>query len=219
MYKKAGNRMLRKLGTLLALLTLIGAALYLSVGRSPGPNGTDAPASDEVRAWKTPSEAELERLKAEKGMKVSKSALTKMQSATVVRVVDGDTVELKLDGKAEKVRLLNADTPETVDPRKPVEEYGREASAFAKSVLAPGSKVYVKPEVEARDRYGRLLMHLYLEDGTWFNALLIRAGYAQLMTIPPNVSAADFFKSLQAKARKEQIGLWQIEAYRSPPKK
>ncbi|MFZ5823133.1 MAG: thermonuclease family protein [Bacillota bacterium] len=209
--------MLRKLGTLLALLILVSVALYLSAGRNPGA-APKAPAGG-VRAWKTPSEADLERLKGEKGMRASQPALKKMRPATVVRVVDGDTVELDLGGKAEKVRLLNVNTPETVDPRKPVEEYGREASAFARSVLTPGLKVYVKPDVEERDRYGRLLLHLYLEDGTWFNALLIRAGYAQLMTISPNVSAAGFFRELQARARKEEIGLWQIEAYRNPPKK
>lgn len=209
--------MQRKLGILLVLLILFAVATYLSVGEPTGAGGADA--AGQVRAWKVPSADELERLRSEKGMKASKTALKKMQAATVERVVDGDTVRLQLDGKSESVRLLNVNTPETVDPRRPVEEYGKEASAFATSILPPGTKVYVKSDVEERDRYDRLLRHLYLEDGTWFNALLIRAGYGQLMTIAPNVSAADFFKGLQARAREERIGLWQIEAYRNPPKK
>lgn len=209
----------KKLGYLLIVLVLVvvASSLYGCALRKAEP--AEASRQGEVRSWPTPTQADLERLKAEKGMKVSQAALKKMRVAEVVRTVDGDTLELKLGGKTEKARLLNVDTPETVAPGRPVEEYGREASAFTKSILKPGTRVYVRTDVEERDRYGRLLLHLYLEDGTWFNALLIRAGYAQLLTVPPNVDAAAFFKELQARARAEQIGLWQIEEYRNPPKK
>ncbi len=212
------RRKQRRNSSLLAILLLLVIALYMNRdGLFADEPGTE-PATGEVRAWPPPTEAQLEKLKAEKGMKLSASALKKLKTATVVRVVDGDTVELTIGSKKEKVRLLNVNTPETVDPRKPVEEYGKEASAFTKSILPPGTKVFYKTDVEERDRYDRLLVHIYLEDGTWFNALLIRAGYAQLMTISPNVSAADFFKDLQAKARREEIGLWQIPVYQNPPK-
>lgn len=196
----------RPFGLLLVLLVMALAAWYTSGGVLPsGPSAPQAP-----RGWKVPSAAEIERLRAEPGMKVKASELKGMKSASVLRVVDGDTVELSVGGAATKVRLLNVNTPETVDPRRGVEEYGREASNFTKSVLNPGTKVFFKYDVEKEDRYGRQLVHLYLEDGTWFNALLIRAGFAQVATYPPNVSAADYFRELERKARAESIGLWQI---------
>jgi endonuclease YncB( thermonuclease family) len=197
------------LALVVALLALApaGCTVLREVAKPPTRAG-------DVHSWPVPTEAQLERLKAQKGIRIPATDLQKLAKASVVRVVDGDTVELKLaDGKQEKARLLNVNTPETVDPRRPVEEYGREASNFSKSMLTPGRPVFYKFDVEQRDKYGRMLVHLYLEDGTWYNALLIRAGYAQVMTISPNVSAASFFKELEAQARKEGIGLWQVPAY------
>lgn len=199
--------MKRRAGIIIALLLLGAAALLLS--RSGGERSGPRP-------WKSPSAAELQRFREEPGIRIDRTALQQLKPGRVERVVDGDTVALIIDGRAEKVRLLNINTPETVDPRRPVEEYGREASAFLKSLLRPGTRVRLRPDVEERDRYGRLLLHLYLEDGTWVNALLVRAGYAQVMTVPPNVAAADFFRELQARAQRERTGLWQIPAYREP---
>lgn len=217
--------MQRKLGTILTIVVIVAIAFYMNKEQltgahsvEPAPAATSSSEKSE-HAWPTPSAADIERLKAEPKLRASATEYKKLKAATVVRVVDGDTVELTMDGKTEKVRLLNVNTPETVDPRKPVEEYGKEASAFTKSILKPGTKVRVRPEVEERDRYGRLLLHVYLEDRTWFNALLVRAGYGQVMTISPNVAAADFFKELQAKARSEEIGLWQVPDYKTPTKK
>lgn len=217
------QKSVKRIMNLLVGLALVVVTWYLNEGELPAaqpaaPQQGEAKKS-EPRSWPTPTQAELDKLTAEKGMKISQTALKKLKSAVVERVVDGDTVELKLGGKNEKVRLLNVDTPETVAPGRPVEEYGREASNFTKSILKAGTKVYVKSDVEERDRYDRLLLHLYLEDGTWVNALLIRAGYAQLLTVSPNVDAAAYFKELQTKARSEEIGLWQIQEYRNPPKK
>ncbi|WP_066638451.1 thermonuclease family protein [Desulfolucanica intricata] len=129
---------------------------------------------------------------------------------TVTRVVDGDTVEVLLNGKEEDVRLIGVDTPETKHPTKPVEPYGPEASAFTKKNLE-GKKVYLEFDAQQRDNYGRLLCYLYLEDGTFYNAELIRQGYAQVLTVPPNVRHSDMFVQLQREARENNRGMWGLE--------
>lgn len=123
---------------------------------------------------------------------------------TVSRVVDGDTFET---AQGEKVRLIGVDTPETVKPGSPVEPYGKEASNFTKQHLT-GKKVRMEYDVEAKDRYGRTLAYVYLEDGTFYNELLLLEGYAQVLTIPPNVKYADRFLAAQRKAREAGKGLW-----------
>lgn len=127
----------------------------------------------------------------------------------VVRVVDGDTIVINYGSKKEKLRLIGINTPETKHPTKGVEPYGREASAYVKNLLG-NRDVKVKFDVQKRDRYGRLLGYVYLKDGTFVNARLVEEGYAQVMTIPPNVKYADHFKLLQRKARFTKKGLWGI---------
>lgn len=120
----------------------------------------------------------------------------------IVRVVDGDTVVLAALGKT---RLIGVDTPEVYGG---AECFGRAASAFAKRVLVPGLAVKVRIGVEPRDRYGRALAYVYLPDGTMFNEVLVREGYAQTLTIPPNVDHADRFRALAKRARERGRGLW-----------
>ncbi len=98
-------------------------------------------------------------------------------SVPVVRVIDGDTIKVEIDGKQESVRLIGVDTPETVHPRKPVERFGKEASEFTKRI-AEGQTVKLEPDPgnADRDRYGRLLRYVYLEDGRLLNAEIIRQG-------------------------------------------
>lgn len=129
----------------------------------------------------------------------------------VTRVVDGDTFWID-DGspKGRKVRLIGADTPETVHPRKEVQTYGREASDYTKKLLT-GQIVGLEFDVDKTDRYGRLLAYVYLKDGTFLNARLIERGYAQVMTVPPNVKYSDKFLKLQRKARSKNAGLWDKE--------
>lgn len=86
-------------------------------------------------------------------------------TATVLRVIDGDTLEVHLDGRTDRVRLIGVDTPETVHPEGGVEPWGPEASSFTKTLLPPGTQVRLQLDVQQRDRYGRLLVHLYLLDG------------------------------------------------------
>ncbi len=130
-------------------------------------------------------------------------------SAKVVRVVDGDTIVVLLDGAEERVRLLGIDTPESVDPRSPVDCFGKEAAAHTASLLPPGTPVRLVRDVEARDRYDRLLAYVYrADDGTFVNLRLVEEGYAAVLTYPPNVAHADEFVAAAGKAREAGRGLW-----------
>jgi micrococcal nuclease len=128
-------------------------------------------------------------------------------AARVERVVDGDTFVVGIAGRHERIRLIGVDTPETVDPDRPVQPYGKEASNFAKHMLS-GRTVRLVGDVEPRDRYGRLLAYVWLPDGTFWNALLAAEGYAQLITIPPDVTYAGLFRRLVDEARSADRGLW-----------
>ncbi len=129
--------------------------------------------------------------------------------ATIVRVVDGDTIVLELQNQTETVRLLGIDTPETVHPTKPIECFGPEASAFAKATLKKGVIVKLVRDVEPRDRFQRLLVYLYLADGTLFNQLLIDRGFARTLSIEPNTAFASQFAGHESIARDRRAGLWQ----------
>ena len=130
----------------------------------------------------------------------------------VARVVDGDTFRIDVGGGREDVvRMLGIDTPETVKPNAPVEPYGKEASAYAKRLL-DGRTACLELDVEARDKYDRLLAYVYLEDGTFVNETMIAGGYAQVLTIPPNVRHAERFLALQREARDAGRGLWGLGA-------
>jgi micrococcal nuclease len=123
-------------------------------------------------------------------------------SARVDHVVDGDTVWLTGIGK---VRLIGIDTPEVYGQD---ECFGQQASAYAKRVLAPERQVHYRLGVEKRDRYGRALAYVYLEDGRLFNELLAEEGYAQPLTIPPNDDLSGRFVAAARHARKANRGLW-----------
>ena len=124
----------------------------------------------------------------------------------VERVVDGDTVVVSGD---RRVRLIGVDTPETKDPRRPVQCFGREAAAFLASLLPTGTGVRLVGDVEPRDQYDRTLAYAYrLPDGLFVNAVLLREGYAQVLTVPPNVAHVDEFVGLSRRAREEGRGLW-----------
>jgi micrococcal nuclease len=127
------------------------------------------------------------------------------RTATVERVVDGDT--LKLAGGA-RVRLIGIDTPETKKPGTPVQCHGAAASAFTRR-LVQGRQVRLTFDVERRDRYGRLLAYVTrASDGLDVNAELLRGGFAQTLTVPPNVARAAAYAALQRAARRSGRGLW-----------
>jgi micrococcal nuclease len=126
----------------------------------------------------------------------------------VVRVVDGDTIHVQVGSVREKVRYIGVDTPETKDPRKPVQCFGQKAADFNASLVADESVRLVR-DVEERDRYGRLLAYVYrVRDGLFVNAELARLGYAQPLSIPPDVRFADRFAALAREAREAGRGLW-----------
>ena len=132
----------------------------------------------------------------------------KADTAPVVRVVDGDTIRVGLPSGEEPVRYIGIDTPESVKPGAPVECFAKRASAYNERLVA-GERVRLVYDVERRDRYGRLLAYVYrARDGLFVNAELVRRGYAQPLTVPPNVRHADRFRDLAARARREGAGLW-----------
>lgn len=130
------------------------------------------------------------------------------RTARVVRVVDGDTIVVALGGRQERVRYIGVDTPETVKPQTPVQCFGKAASAANRRLVA-GRRVRLVADVEARDRYGRLLAYVYREpDGLFVNAELVRRGFATVATFPPNVRHAARLRALAAQARRAGRGLW-----------
>ncbi len=127
--------------------------------------------------------------------------------ATVIRVVDGDTIEVEIEGETHKVRYIGIDTPETVDPRRPVGCFGEEASA-ANKALVEGRIVGLEGDVSDTDRFGRLLRYVWLNSEEMVNAVLVRDGYAQASAYPPDVRYQELFDGLEAGARSAGRGLW-----------
>ncbi len=129
---------------------------------------------------------------------------------TVSRIVDGDT--LRCEEGNERVRLLLIDTPEL--SQRP---YGQEASQLLEEILPPGTRVQLELDVQARDRYGRLLAYLYHPDGRMANLELARAGYAVLSVYPPNVRHVESIREAVAEARAARRGLWSGPAFECLP--
>jgi micrococcal nuclease len=127
----------------------------------------------------------------------------------VVRVVDGDTVRIRLDKPHETrtVRYIGVDTPETVKPDTPVQCYGEAASAFNRRLVG-GRRVQLALGRERRDRYGRLLAYVRLEGGPLVEDELLRRGFARTLAIPPNTDRARHFSSLERRAKRARAGLW-----------
>ena len=126
--------------------------------------------------------------------------------ARVTRVVDGDTIEARIGGREEDVRLIGIDTPETVKPGTPVQCFGERASHFTKRRLT-GKRVRLVFGVERRDVYGRLLAYVYL-GRRFYNPTLVRRGLARSLTIPPNDRFAARFQRLERDAARAGRGLW-----------
>lgn len=141
------------------------------------------------------------------------------EEAKVLRVVDGDTIEIDRGRGKEKVRFVLVNTPETVHPKKGAEFYGKEASNFTKSQLT-GKTVYLQKDTSDTDKYGRLLRYIWIErpssdnpsneeiKSKCFNAILLAGGYANLSTFPPDVKYVDLFRQIERQARDGNVGLW-----------
>jgi len=133
------------------------------------------------------------------------------QRAYVTKVIDGDTIEVEVAGKDFKVRFVGMDTPETVDPRRPVGCFGKEASNETKSLLN-GKTVVLQRDITETDKYGRLLRYIYLPlaDGKYLfvNDFLVREGFAKVYTYPPDVKFNKQFLAAQKEATENKRGLW-----------
>ncbi|MFA7309059.1 MAG: thermonuclease family protein [Patescibacteria group bacterium] len=129
---------------------------------------------------------------------------------SVVSVTDGDTFKVSIDGKTDTIRIIGVDTPETVDPRKPVQCFGVEASSRAKALLT-GKKVRLESDSVSgdRDKYNRLLRYVWLEDGTFFNETMISEGYAFEYTYQSQAYVYQSeFKKAEQNAKNSKLGLW-----------
>ncbi len=133
------------------------------------------------------------------------------EQALVDRVVDGDTIVVLINGQDKTVRFVGMDTPETVDPKRPVGCYGKEASNETKSLLT-GKMVILQKDVSDTDKYKRLLRYIYLPlpDGQtlFVNDFLVREGYAKVLTYPPDTKYDAQFKQAQEFAKQAKKGLW-----------
>lgn len=136
----------------------------------------------------------------------------------VTRVVDGDTFDVDVDGKIERIRMIGVDTPETVDPRKPVQCFGKEASAKTGSLIA-GKRVTLEADATQgeRDKYGRLLRYVFLPDGQNLGLVLIQEGYAHEYTYDLPYKYQQMFRDAEKTAREEKKGLWADDACVSQP--
>ncbi len=148
----------------------------------------------------------------ESSTQATQSTSTSIASTTlyaVLKVVDGDTIHIDIDGKKETVRLIGINTPETVDPRRPVECFGKEASNKAKELLTE-RKVRIETEASQgeRDKYGRLLGYIYRDDGLLFNKFMIEEGYADEYTYRLPYKYQTEFKAAQKSAENGKKGLW-----------
>jgi len=129
-----------------------------------------------------------------------------LTEALVTRVVDGDTIEVEIEGESYKVRYIGIDTPELHPPEKPAEYYAQEAYEKNRE-LVEGKTVYLEKDVSETDQYERLLRYVYV-GGTFVNAYLVQQGYALVSTYPPDVKYQERFLELQREARKAGRGLW-----------
>lgn len=137
------------------------------------------------------------------------------ESGKVVRVVDGDTIVVHMNGEDKKVRLIGIDTPESVGKYlKNPELYGKASSTFAQEQLE-GKRVFLEKDVSDTDRYGRLLRYVWLEqpndetiDTQMFNVILLLKGYASILSISPDVKYSDYFLLCEEVAREKHIGIW-----------
>lgn len=137
------------------------------------------------------------------------NSVTTPQYYSIVSVVDGDTIKISVNGETKTFRLIGMDTPETVDPRKPVQCFGIEASNIAKELLS-GRKVRIETDTTqgTYDKYNRLLGYVYREDGLFYNKYMIEQGYAHEYTYDTPYKYQTEFKDAQKEAQDNERGLW-----------
>jgi len=135
---------------------------------------------------------------------------------TVVKVIDGNTVDVQIGGATVPVRYIGISIPESVDPRRPSEVMDEEASKKNRE-LVEGQQLFLEKDVSETDGHGQLLRYAYLQDGRMVNEELLRLGYAQVATSPPDVKYVERFKAVEQEAKQAHRGLWgPVEMYGGP---
>lgn len=142
-------------------------------------------------------------------------------TATVLRVIDGDTLKITYEGHKESIRLIGIDCPESKINNKAkkdaarsihdiavITSMGKEATQYVKTIIDEGTVISIEFDVQKRDKYRRLLGYAYLADGKMLNEEIVKAGYASVMTYPPNVKYRDKFVKAYREAREAQRGLF-----------
>ncbi len=165
----------------------------------------------------TPSTPQIQHTKALSSSPTQVRTFTpdSRESALVTRVIDGDTVEVSLNGKSQTVRYIGIDTPETKHPSKPIECFGPEASQFNEELVA-GKQVLLEEDITDRDRYGRLLRYVWLEEVGLVNQILVENGYARVSTYPPDVKYEPLLIAAESLAQADGIGRWSACSEPSP---
>jgi micrococcal nuclease len=174
-------------GLIVFVLCLVGLFMVYRAGSGedenrPGGNPAEAPRWESSKVPVRPDRAEVER------------------------VVDGDTLVVDYEGESEYVRYIGIDTPESVKPGSPVECFGEESSRY-NAALVEGRDVGLVFGPERRDTFGRLLAYVYVSN-VMVNAEMVRLGYAETLTIPPNDARSGLFERLEREARRDGLGFW-----------
>jgi micrococcal nuclease len=139
----------------------------------------------------------------------SPASATERAMGVVRTVIDGDTVDVDIIGRTERIRLIGVDTPETKKPGTPVECFGPDASAYTMQLLPPDTAVRLVRDIVPRDDYGRLLAYVFrLPDGLFVNDALLRNGYGRSLTIAPNDTYRPILSAAASAARSTGAGLW-----------
>lgn len=127
----------------------------------------------------------------------------------ITDVIDGDTIVVAVGGQRETIRLLGIDTPESVDPNRPVQCFGAEAADRLTAIVAAGGAVRLERDVEARDRYGRLLAYLFIDE-VMVNETLLAEGLGELSIYEPNTAYRSRLAAAETRARTSVVGLWRV---------
>ncbi len=205
--QQTGNA--KHLVVIVAVLLLVCGVIIFAASK-PGAQ----PSSPQVEGTQTTAGTQEEFVPPEDTAPTDEPAIdTSATYYAVTSVSDGDTIKVNVDGKIQTVRLIGVDTPETKDPRKPVQCFGIQASNFTTQQLG-GTKVRLLADAsqQDRDKYGRLLRYVYMQNGQLFNLRLIAQGFAYEYTYQNNpYSFQAEFRQAQQQAQHQQAGLWSAQ--------
>ena len=161
------------------------------------------------RIEQAPAQVAAIEMTTEEGVAAEPAGSAALPAYRVTKVVDGDTLAIHMNGENVTLRLIGLDTPETVDPRKPVQCFGTEASNKAKELLTNAMiTIETDPTQDTYDRYGRLLAYVYLPDSVLFNEYMIAEGYGHEYTYDKTYLYQADFKAAEQAAKQAHKGLW-----------